>query len=425
MAAQNRKWQIPFFTIWIGQQFSLIGSMLVQFALVWWLTKTTGSATILATATMTAMLPEVLLGPFAGALVDRSSRRKVMILADSFVALGALVLVYLFWSGQVQVWHIYAIMLARSLGGMFHWPAMQASTTLMVPKEQLTRVSGVNQAVRGSLNIVAPPLGALLLTILPMQGIMAIDVITALMAIMPLFFVAVPQPQRALQVIRSSLLGDVRAAISYVWHWPGAMALLSIAMLLNFLIGPAFTLMPILVTKHFGGEALQLGWMDSAWGVGLVTGGLILGIWGGFRRRVYTCLVGIVGTGLGVLLVGLTPAWLFPLALAGMLLAGSMNSICNGSIFALIQGLIAPEMQGRVFMVMGSLSAAMMPLSMAVAGPAADALGVRAWYLVGGIGQALLGLVAFFIPVIVHLEDNHQSMQQVSTAAASAGVAAE
>jgi DHA3 family macrolide efflux protein-like MFS transporter len=422
---QNRNWKAPFFTIWIGQQFSLIGSMLVQFALVWWLTQTTGSATILATATMIAMLPEVLLGPFAGALVDRSSRRKIMILADSFVALGALVLVYLFWSGQTQIWHIYAIMLARSLGGMFHWPAMQASTTLMVPKEQLTRVSGINQSVRGAMNIVAPPLGALLLTMLPMHGIMAIDIVTALLAITPLFFVAVPQPQRAPQVTKSSLLDDVRVAVSYVWHWQGVMALLVIAMLLNFLIGPAFTLLPLLVTKHFGGGALQLGWLNSAWGVGLVLGGLILGIWGGFRRRIYTCLIGIVGLGIGVLVVGLTPAALFPLALGAMLFAGGMNSVSNGAVFALIQGLIAPEMQGRVFMVTGSLCSAMMPLSMAVAGPVADALGVRTWYLIGGIGQTLIGLAAFLVPAILHIEENHKGTAQAAAAIAPASATAD
>ena len=102
----SSRWQIPFFTIWTGQLFSLIGSHLVQFALVWWLTQTTGSATVLATATLVAILPGVVLGPFAGALVDRWNRRKVMIVADGFVALVSAWLAYLFWTGSMSVRHV-------------------------------------------------------------------------------------------------------------------------------------------------------------------------------------------------------------------------------------------------------------------------------------------------------------------------------
>src|SRR5512136_454961 len=112
-------WKIPFFAIWTGQAFSLIGSSLVQFALVWWLTATTGSATVLATGTLVAILPGVVLGPFTGALVDRWNRRTVMIAADGFIALVSIWLAYLFWTGSASVWHVYVAMLARALGEAF------------------------------------------------------------------------------------------------------------------------------------------------------------------------------------------------------------------------------------------------------------------------------------------------------------------
>jgi DHA3 family macrolide efflux protein-like MFS transporter len=157
---------IPFFTIWAGQAFSLVGSQVVQFALVWWLTQLTGSATVLATASLVALLPEIVLSPIAGAYVDRWNRRIVMIVADGLIALASLWLAYLFWIGATQVWHVYVILAIRAVGGSFHWPAMQASTSLMVPKEQLTRVAGLNQTLKGVLNIACPPLGALLLAIM-------------------------------------------------------------------------------------------------------------------------------------------------------------------------------------------------------------------------------------------------------------------
>ena len=137
---QSGKWKIPFFAVWTGQAFSLLGSQLVQFALIWWLTKTTGSATVLATASLVGLLPQVIVGPLAGAFVDRWNRRITMIVADFLVALATLGLIFLFYTGMVQVWHVYLIMLLRATAGGFQWPAMQASTSLMVPKENLSRI---------------------------------------------------------------------------------------------------------------------------------------------------------------------------------------------------------------------------------------------------------------------------------------------
>jgi len=116
------KWQVPFFTIWTGQALSLVGSRVAQFALVWYLTKTTGSATVLATASLVALLPGIFLGPFVGALIDRWNRRIVMLVADSVIALAILWLAYLFWIDALQIWHIYVIMLVRAVGGVFHQP---------------------------------------------------------------------------------------------------------------------------------------------------------------------------------------------------------------------------------------------------------------------------------------------------------------
>jgi DHA3 family macrolide efflux protein-like MFS transporter len=404
-------WKIPFFTIWTGQQLSWLGSMLAGFALVWWVTKTTGSATTLATATLAQMLPGVLLGPFVGALVDRWNRRLVMIVADAIIALFSAWLAYLFWAGALQLWHVYLIMLVRSLGGTFHFPAMQASTSLMVPQEHLPRIAGVNQTMGGVMNIVSPALGALALSLLPLHGIMAIDVASAAFAIAPLFFVHIPQPERrsvptGVKGGAQSLLGDVRQGLRYVAGWPGLLAVCIMATLLNFSVSPAMSLIPILITNHFGGQAAQLGWMNSAWGAGLVVGGLALSAWGGFRRRIVTMLLGIIGLGVGVLLVGLAPATAFPLALGGMFFGAVMNSLCNGSAFALLQKVVVPEMQGRVFTVVMSLCNAVTPLSMAIAGPAADALGVRALYIIAGVSQLAIGLGAFLVPTIMHLEDS-------------------
>ena len=419
-----RRWQVPFFAIWTGQAFSMIGSRLVQFALVWWLTRETGSGTILATATLVAVLPMIVFGPFAGALVDRWNRRRVMMVADGFVALVSAWLVYLFWSGSLAVWHIYVAMLARSLGEAFHWPAMQASTSLMVPEKHLSRVAGINQTMQGALNIVGPPLGAIAISVLPLHGVMAIDVGTAALAILPLLFVAVPQPRQTASAGAggrpATVWQDLVAGLRYAWGWPGLMVAVSMAMIINFVTNPGFALMPLLITEHFGGGAVELGWLESAWGVGMLAGGLLLSVWGGFKRRVYTALSAMVAGGIGTAVVGLAPSDGFSLALGGMFLAGAMNPLINGPLFAILQATVAPEMQGRILTLVMSLAAAMMPLSLAIAGPVADVVGVQPWYLAGGVLYSLVGLSGFFIRPMVNIEQNGHAAAS-STAATVPG----
>jgi MFS transporter, DHA3 family, macrolide efflux protein len=128
-----------FFVLWVGQVFSIVGSAIVQFALAWYLTKETGSATVLATAVMVGLFPQIILGPIIGPYIDRWDRKKIMIIADSFIALVTVVLVVLFFTKDIQIWHIYVAMVFRSAGGAFHFPAMSASIPLIVPEKHLAR----------------------------------------------------------------------------------------------------------------------------------------------------------------------------------------------------------------------------------------------------------------------------------------------
>jgi DHA3 family macrolide efflux protein-like MFS transporter len=400
-------WKLPFFTIWTGQAFSLVGSRVVQFALVWWLTQLTGSATVLATATMVALIPEIFLGPIAGAYVDRWNRRIVMIVADGMIALASLWLAYLFWMDATQVWHVYVIMLVRAVGGSFHWPAMQASTSLMVPKQHLARVAGLNQTLNGSLNIVGPPLGALLMELLLLYGVMLVDVGTAMLAILPLSFTYVPQPRRDdMGTEKPTIWADLRGGLLYIRGWPGLIALIAAAMIVKIALTPAFSLLPLLVSEHFNGDAAQLSLLEAIAGGGIVAGGLILSVWGGFRRKIHTTMIGMVVLGLGFVVLGFTPGGLFWMALASMFVVGLMIPLIDGPIMAILQGTVVPEMQGRVFTLMGSLLWITSPFGLAVAGPVSDWLGLQVWYVTAGVLCGVIGLAGFFIPALVNIEEN-------------------
>ncbi len=408
----TENWKAPFFTIWVGQALSLLGSQLVQFALIWYITVKTGSATVLATVSLAALLPGVVFSPFVGALVDRWNRRRIMLVADGGIALVTLVLALLFALDRVQVWHIYVILFLRSVGRTFHQPAMTASTSLMVPKEHLTRVQGVNQTLNGGLNIIAAPLGAVLLDLLPMSGIVAVDVVTAAFAIAPLLFIPIPQPKKsaAEQSAPSTYFQELVAGFRYVLGWPGLLVILLMAAMINFLLSPAMSLMPLLVKSHFQGGALQLGLLESVLGAGVIVGGLTLGVWGGFRRRIVTGLFGVMGVGIGVLILGLAPGSMFALALIGMAVTGVMMPMANGSIGAVFQAVVEPGMQGRVFSLTGSLSMAMTPIGLALAGPLSDAFGIQVWFVIGGVFTILMGVVSFAIPAVMRIEDGRLAL---------------
>jgi len=180
--------------------------------------------------------------------------------------------------------------------------------------------------------------------------------------------------------------------------------ILGMVLLINFFLTPVSTLLPLLVTRHFRGDALQLGWLEAASCGGRILGGVFLGVWGGFTRRVVTALFGLVGIGLGVILTGLVPADGYWWALGVVALTGIMTPITNGSFGAVLQASIAPEMQGRVFALILSAASAMSPLGLIVAGPLADGVGIQMWFVVGGGVCAGMGIVGFFIPTVMGFE---------------------
>ncbi len=400
----ERSWKRDFFAIWGGQAFSLVGSSLVQFALVWWLTVETGSGTVLALGTLMGVLPQILIAPWAGAYVDRWDRRRTMIMADSLVAAVAFLLILAYAAGSAQVWMVLLAMLARSTFSGFHWPAMQAATSMMVPERHLARIGGINQAMFGLANIIAAPAGAVLIALLPMWAVLSVDLLTAAAAILPLLFIPVPNPEGRKDV-RPSLMREMREGLSFLKSWQGALSIILLFMIANLLLSPAFTLLPLLVIDHFGGGAEEYAALEALAGIGMLIGGLALGIWGGFRRKIKTMLLFTVVLSLGVIALGLIPADLLVLALGCAFLIGASLSILNGSMMAMMQASVPFAMQGRVFALISSGVTAMMPAGLLIAGPMADIIGVQAWYLIAGIPMAALSILYFLIPSVLRMED--------------------
>jgi DHA3 family macrolide efflux protein-like MFS transporter len=411
----NISWKGAFFTIWGGQAFSILGSQLVQFALIWHLTIKTGSGTVLATASLVGMLPQVILGPLVGTLVDRWNRRWIIVLANSITTLASITLAILFVLDDAAIWHIYVVMFIRSLAGSFHGNAMIASTSLMVPVENLTRILGLNHMFIGGLNVVSAPLGALLLGILPLQGLLAINGITALFVILPLLFIQIPQPARiefGLEQygVQSTIWQDFQAGFKYMFKWLGLLIIGLMAVLINLVVTSGYSWFPLLIKDYFGGNTIQLGWVESAIGIGVILGGALLSIWGGFESKILTSLMGVMGLGIGTLIIGLAPSSAILMTIGGALFLGLMNPIANGPIFALIQSTVKPDMQARIFSLITSLCGGMAMIGSMIAGLVTDQIGIKALFLPGGSLCILIGLVGSCILAVMNKEEKRSDL---------------
>lgn len=380
-----------FWLLWGSQAVSIAGSFAVQFAIIWWLTSTTGSATVLASAALVGLLPQVLLGPFIGALVDRWNRKRIMLAADSVVALASAWLAWMFYIDAASITHVFIALGVRAMGGAFHAPAMLASTSLMVPEQHYVRVQGLNQALQNGSPLLAAPLGALLVSWLPMSLVMMVDVGTALVAVIPLLFVRVPQPQEGPESSeQSSVLADVAEGIRYLRQHNEQMYLVLGAALANFFVAPAFVLLPLFVMQELGGGAYYLSVLQLVFAVGGVVGGSLLASWGGFERHVYTVILGFAFVGAATLLIGIAPADSQWIPAAALFFVGASAAMINGAIMAILQSQVAANYQGRLFTLLGSIAGAIMPLALLLAAPVAELFGIRFWYVVGGTCCLLL-----------------------------------
>ncbi len=395
-----------FFVLWSSQAASLFGSAVVDFALAWYLTRATGSAIVLSTALMAALLPRIVLGPFVGPLIDRWSRKKIMIFADLSTALFTVVLVVLFYTSTVQIWHIYAIMVGRAIGGVFQNPALGASIPMLVPEKQLTRANGLFQMLQYAIRIVAPVAGAFLMDTLPMQGVLSVDIITAIIAIACLIPLAIPPPPRTTLAAKANYFGDIRQGFRYIWSRPGLVMLIGMMALLVFFATPAANLFPVLVNKHLAGDVIKLGWVVSAQGIGGIAGGLLLGLWGGLKKRIWTALLGFSIMIPCSVAIGFTsPGIFYTTTIPALLFLGVGNALVNAPLTAIMNSVIARDMQGRVFALYGSIVTLMMPLALVIAGPVADTLDIRSLYWIAAGAWLVILFLAMLSKPLMNLEN--------------------
>jgi len=362
-----------FTAIWTGQVLSFLGTGMTQFAMTIWAWQKTGQATALALAGVCAFAPVILVSPIAGAIVDRSNRKLLMILSDAAAGVGTLAILLLYLAGRLEIPHLYAVLVFVGVFGAFQFPAYSSTISVLVDKSQYARASAM-MSLAGSISGVFAPIGAgILLGPIGIPGILAVDLSTMSTAILILLAVRIPQPARSAEGEkgRGNLLREAGYGFRYIFARRGLLGLLSMFFLFNVTTTFGFTVLAPMILARTGNNQIILGSVQSMAGIGGIVGGVLLSLWGGPKPRVHGVLLGCALGGL-VGLAGLGLGRALPVWAAVSFVSAMTFPTVNASSQAIWQSKVPPDLQGRVFSVRLMMAQFGAPLSMLLAGPLAD-----------------------------------------------------
>lgn len=388
-------WKRKTFLFLAGQCVTLFGSSVVQFAIVWFVTRETGSGVWVSALTICSFVPQMLISPAAGAWADRFCKKNLILLADGLIALITLALALLLPSlpdARTVLPFLLGASVLRSLGAGVQLPAVNALLPVLAPEKQLVRINGVNATLQSVVQFAAPAAAGAVLSMSTLRSALFIDIATAAAGMGLLAAIALPAQPKAEPEARPPLLSDLREGVRYVFSDPFLARLLPLYGVFIFLCVPAGFLATLFVSRTYGDSYANLAIVELVGFAGMTAGGLLLSVWGGFRNQSKTLLTGLAAFGALAVCMGAVHSFLFYLAL--MLIYGVALTMVQASSTALIQSHAEPALQGRVFGLLNTLYCGFLPLGMAVFGPLSDR--VRMEWLMIFSGAALLALAAVF-----------------------------
>ncbi|UQZ34889.1 MFS transporter [Paenibacillus sp. PK3_47] len=386
-------WKRNIILFMTSQTISLFGSSLVQYAILWYITLNTQSGIMMTISILCGFLPTFVLSPFAGVWADRYSRKLLIVLSDSIIALSTLILAVLFLMGYDDMWLLFVVSAVRALGAGVQTPAVGAMLPQLVPEDQLTRINGLNGSIQAMVMLLSPMLSGALLSMASIEAIFFIDVITAAVAVSTmLIFVRVPLHTKAAAKQAISYLQDLSLGFNYIKGHRYIQNFFIFCAFFFVLAAPAAFLTPLQVTRTFGDDIWRLTAIEIAFSIGMMLGGLIMSVWPGFRNRVHTMTLSSLAFGVCTFALGVIPDFWIYLGVMGV--TGLAMPFFNTPSTVLLQEKVEPDYLGRVFGVLGMISSSMMPLGMLVFGPLADSVRVEWLLMISGV---LLFIQGFFL----------------------------
>ncbi len=377
----TRDWKRDFALFVASQTLSLLGSSLVQYAIVWYITLQTRSGLMMTLVILVTFVPGFFLSPFAGVWADRHDRKKIIMLADGGIALVTLAMALVFMTGHREIWLLLVASALRAVGQAMQGPAVGAFLPQIVPQDRLLRANGITGSMQSAILIVSPMASGALLSLAPIEVIFFIDVVTAALAItVLLIFLRVESRPRVLEKQATSYFTDMALGFRYIRDHRYLVGFFSYLGILLFLIVPAAFLTPLQVARTFGSDVWRLTAIEIVFSSGMMAGGLLIAVFGGFRNRMRTMVASNLVMAACTIALGLAP-W-FWLYLAAMGVFGLMMPYFNSPSATMIQEHVEQDFLGRVFSVFSMIQTSIMPLGMLAFGPLADIVRIE-WLLLG------------------------------------------
>ncbi|MFH2038055.1 MAG: MFS transporter [Chloroflexota bacterium] len=389
---------VGFIIVWLGQIISVLASSMTGFGMTLWMYKQTGSATAMAGMQVAFITPFLLLSPIAGVMVDRYNRKLMMMISDLMAVVSTLGIFILYASGHLEYWHLYVAAAVNGLGNTFQWPAYSAAISTMIPKEQYGRANGLMSLLEAGPGVLAPMLAGILLA-LPITKpfdsfalIMLIDVITFFIAIGALLFVFIPQPEKTVegQQESGSIWRESAYGFKYIFKRPSLLGLQMIFFAGNLFSGMGFTLLAPMLLARTAQNSLIFGSVQTAGAIGGVVGGIIMSIWGGFKRKVHGVLLGWFMSGVFFAMLGFGQG--LSIWIPFMVLMMLVNPLVNTSNQSIWQAKVAPDVQGRVFSARRLIAWFTQPIAPLIAGVLADYVMEPAMLTSTGLSRLFGGL---------------------------------
>lgn len=359
-----------FLVIWVGQLFSVVGSGLTSFALGVWVLQQTGSVTMFSLILLFSTFPAILFSPFAGVIVDRYNRRTVMIVSDTIAGIGTLVMFLLYITNAMEIWHLFIILSISSIASSLQFPAYQAAVTTLVKKEHLGRASGMVQVAESISIIIAPVMAGFLLNMIDLHGIVIIDFATFLIAMGTLLFVKIPNVREEESGKKKTVWKEAAFGWNYIAERPGLKWLLVFFAMSNFLLG-YFNILIQPYILSFSNEKV-LGMVISCFGIGMLLGGLVMGVWGGPKQRIKGLLGFGLLSGLALMVIGFKSVGILVAVFCAI--QAFFMPLTNGCSQAIWQSKVPVQVQGRVFALRRMIALSLSPIAYVSAGPIIDYL---------------------------------------------------
>ena len=369
-------------------------------AIIWYLTDRTGSAAILSLATMVGFLPQAVLGPFIGVLIDRYNRKVIMILSDCFIASATLVLVVVGLYGELPIWIIMLVLFARSIGTTFHEPSLQAITPLIVPEEELTRCAGYSQTFESLSLLLSPAVAAILYGAWKTNLILLLDVAGAIIAVVTILFLNIPSLTKVEEVHQPNILREAKEGLTVLRKEHGMISLMLVASLYAMIYFPIGTLYPLISMSYFGGTFADSSIVEIAFALGTLLGSLVLGRWGNRIDKIGAIRSSIGVMGIGLVITGLLPPGGLKVFIGLAAIMGVTIPFYYGVLTSIYQTKMRPEFLGRVLSLSTSLQLIAMPLGLILSGSFAEVIGVEKWFLISGLLTIALALACVISPSI-------------------------